>query len=500
MKAEVIILDAKQWKVRPANEIVILDSEFARDLNCVGPLDARYRIKIKDLMVYISERARIKWQAKMIIALAEELYKGGKIPKWSIVEEIRAAADATTAEEVYDEEDRIGHDVQALKNCIRAKVSDEAKVWVGWGATSYDLIDSSNMARCKAGIKEVIIPDLKKLMAALIEIAWNEYDTPQMGRTHLMHALPTTFGFEIAQIVNRLGKCIQKLEGLTEELEGKFSGAVGTSSWYELVIADPFAFEQNILAHVGLSAPMISTQIVGPEPWIRVLQEIINIAGVLGNLARNMRNLQRTEINECREGFGKKQVGSSTMVQKRNPLTWEQIEGIWKLLIARLVTPMLNAVSDLDRDLTNSISSRPDPEMLGYLLLTVKSTARALSKLEIDRERMLANLKITGDLIAGEPLQLTLAFLGHPDAHEVVRQKAMQIQEAQGTGEKTTLWELINIDRRLTPYIERMTAEQKMVIQNPVKYIGIAPKRAKFVCQYWIEELGLPNAVAAAQA
>ncbi len=356
--------------------------------------------------------------------------------------------------------------------------------------TSYDIINTAEMARFKAALKTVIVPGLKELLRVLAMLAIAEAHTVQIGRTHRMHAVPITYGFAIAVIVDRLGKAIQNLERLIEELEGKMSGAVGAFNPHKLFLKDPIEFEERVLARMDLKVPLISTQVVKPEPICRVLNELVIIASITANLADNTRSYQQTEVGEVEEAFGKNQVGSSTMAHKRNPLKSEQVKGIWKILMGRIIPPLLNLLTDFERDLTNSISSRPDVETLAYFHLMVKTMAKTAKGWQINRDQMIKNLQLTKGLISAEPLQLVLASLGHPDSHEVVRKISMQIQESTAE-EKPTLWEVATSLPEIEEYVKRMTPEQIETIKNPAKYIGLAPERATRTARYWIKEFGL---------
>jgi len=463
-------------------------------LDCITAMDARYRRKMPEINDFLTERSRIKWWGHTLAAADKELFAEKIIPAQYILDDILQAIEATTAEEAYDGEDEVGHDVRGWVIKVQSHLKhEESKPWVYFLNTSYDIINSAEMARFKACLKQIIIPGLKELLRTLAIIAINEAKTKQIGRTHGMHAVPITFGFAIAVIVDRLGKGIKNLERHVEELEGKFSGAVGASNAHVLFLKDPIGYEERVLARLDLNAPMISTQIIEPDQITFVISDLVIIAGAIATLANNARNLQRTEIAELQEKFGKKQVGSSTMAQKRNPLKSEQSVGTWKVLMPKIITVLLNLISDHERDLTNSISSRPDAETLAWFHLMVKTMNKTAKGWHINREKMIENLGITGDLIAAEPLQLALAAAGHPDSHEIVRQAAMAIQE-QKTGEEKTLFEAVAAMEGMEEYIQKLTDEQIEVIKDPSSYFGIAPQRATRVANHWLGEFNLATA------
>lgn len=444
-----------------------------------------YRYWDKEVAKYLSENGFTRYKLLVELALVKVLYRRG-ICSEAIVKEIEMACDQITTNQVYDEEERIRHDIRALVNCIRAKVSDKAKPYVHMTATSYDIIDSANAARYKDVVEKVLIPSLVKLEEVLIRITLREAETLQIGRTHGQHALPITFGFALANYVSRLGNCIESLKKLVSELSGKFSGAVGAYNASSLFFDDPESFEAEVLAEIGLKPAECSTQIVPPEPIIRLFCEIIITAGVLANLADDMRHLQRTEIAEVGEEFEEKQVGSSTMPQKRNPINFENVKSCWKIIAPRILTLFMDQISEHQRDLTNSASSRTYTEIIAYVVSMSKRLTRTMKKIKVDHENLQRNFHLQEGLIIAEPLYIILSALSHPDAHEKVRKLTLQAQR-----EKKTLQEIINNDVELQPYLEKMTPYQRNILSDPSLYTGIAAKKAKILAENWAKRLGI---------
>lgn len=443
----------------------------------ISPVD--YRYWDEDVAHYCSENAFTHYKLLVEATLVKVLCRRLKLDK-SILQEVEDAYLQVKTSEVYAEEKRTKHDIRALVNCIRAKVSDEVKPLIHMTATSYDIVDTANAARYKDVSTKVIIPVLYDLEQVLIELALREAKTTQIGRTHGQHAVPITFGFAIAEYVHRLGGCIVKLDALTDEIAGKFSGAVGAYNASSLFFDDPEEFEREIMNELNLKPAEYSTQIVPPEPMMRFLNELVITSGVLANLSRDMRNLQRTEIGEVGEPFSEDQVGSSTMAQKQNPINFENAESMWKNLVGRIVTVYLDQVSEHQRDLTNSASSRTYGEIIDYLVSMAKRLTKVMGKLEVNKLQLSNNLCLQQGLIAAEPLYLTLAALGHPNAHEKVRQLTMTARL-----ERRTLQILAQNDPELKPYWEKMTDFQKEVIIGPTKYRGIAPEKAVKIAQKW---------------
>lgn len=443
----------------------------------ISPLD--YRYSNEKLSEYLSEEARIKYQARVEAALVTALAKHGICDK-KIAEEIAKASEKVTAAEVYKEENITRHDVKALVNMIRVKVSDEAKPFVHFGATSYDIVDTSNALRYKEACEKLVVPSLTKLEKTLITLALREKSTLQIGRTHGQHAEPVTFGFVIAGYVNRLGNRIKAINNAKEELEGKFSGAVGAFNGSSLFLKDPEAFEKSIMQQLGLKQAMHSTQIVAPESMLDLLNVLVGAFNVLANFADDMRNLQRSEIAEVGEAFAAKQVGSSTMPHKRNPINFENVKSMWKAFMPRVITFNMDAISEHQRDLTNSASQRFVPELLAALVSSTNRLNKVCEKMVVDKKNMKKNFDKSRQGIIAEPLYLLLAAKGHPDAHEYVREKTI---EAEKTGKSVI--ELAKADSDLKQFFEKIDPKQLAILNDPEKYTGVAEKRTLQVCKYW---------------
>ncbi|MBI2529643.1 MAG: adenylosuccinate lyase [Candidatus Diapherotrites archaeon] len=455
----------------------------------VSPLDYRYYGRedslVKELGQYFSENARIKYQARVEAALANALAKKG-ICSEKIAKEISEAAEKVSAEEVYAEEDRIKHDVRALANCIRAKVSGEAKPFVHFSATSYDIIDSANALRYKEATERVVLPALKELEKSLIELALNEKSTLQIGRTHGQHAEPITFGFALAEYVDRLGNRIKAIGHAKDSIVGKFSGAVGAHNAASLFFDKPLEFEAAVLHELGLKAALHSTQIVAPEPVVDLAHAAVSAFSVLANFADDMRNLQRSEIAEVAEQFSGKQVGSSTMPHKRNPINFENVKSLYKEFMPRMNTVYLDQISEHQRDLTNSASSRFMPELFVALIICAKRLNKVCKGMVVDKASMHKNFMQSRNLLVAEPLYILLAYYGHADAHEYVRELTLKAKQTE-----KSLWELAMADNSIREYVNKFTPKQKGTLSNPEQYVGIAEKKTEGICEHWSKELDL---------
>ena len=466
-----------------------IDTAKINVYDAISPLDFRYYGRDKrifgKLQPYLSESAFINYALKVESALAKVLAKS-KICSQKIANEIEKACRQVTPEEVYVEEDRIKHNIRALANCIRQRVSDEAKPFVHFTATSYDIINTADALRYKDFTNNVLNPELLKLEAILINIALREKDTLQIGRTHGQHAEPITFGFAIAQYVNRAGSSILKIRRTANNLRGKMSGAVGASNASSLFLENPVKFEEDALGELGLKPSPISTQIVEMEFLVDYINSIISAFGILANLSDDMRHLQRNEIAEVGEFFESKQVGSSTMPQKRNPINFENVKSMWKEFIPRIVTIYMDQISEHQRDLTNSASMRFIPEILAGFYVSVARLNEVMSDLVVDKDRMKKNFLMSKNVIVAEPLYILLAANGHPNSHEYVRELT-----TKALLKKVPLLSLVKKDKSVQPYLKKFNKNQLEILKNPEKYMGIAVKKTEMVCEYWKKELKL---------
>nr|QNO54036.1 argininosuccinate lyase [Methanosarcinales archaeon ANME-1 ERB6] len=447
------------------------------DFSAFSPTD--YRYAVDELRDYLSEEAFVNYKAKVEAAVASAFERRG-ILKAKLCDEIVEAASKVKAEEVYEEEKRTKHDIRALVNVIRSGVSDEAKPFVHLSATSYDVVNTANALRYKDAVMKVIIPDMVELERTWIDLARREKDTLQIGRTHGQHAEPITFGFALAQYVNRWGSQILNVQETSKNLIGKFSGAVGAYNATSLIFDDPEEFEREVLALLNMKPAAISTQIVPPEPVSDFVHSIISSFSVLANFCDDMRHLQRSEIGEIFERVAKEQVGSSTMPHKRNPISFEGVKSLWKTFMPQAVTMHLDQISEHQRDLTNSASQRYTQELLVVFNHCVRKLRMISARLVVDRARMRENFMISADNIIAEPLYILLSYYGHPDAHEYVRKKSFQAYEG-----KKTLREVIERDEEIISYLRKFSREQKEKVFDAEKYMGIAAEKAEKVADYW---------------
>ncbi|MDR1863877.1 MAG: adenylosuccinate lyase, partial [Treponema sp.] len=382
-------------------------------------------------------------------------------------------------------EEKTRHNIRALVNVIKRKVPAEAAPLVHLGATSVDILDTSLSYRMKGLTTEVILPELKKLELLLCGFAEREAGTPQVGRTHGQHAVPITAGFAMAEYVSRLGKSIIEIKRLSFQLKGKLAGAVGAYNATSMIVKDPEELERVYLAALDLEPSEHSTQLVEPEYLLRLLLEFNTAFGIIANLADDLRNLQRSEIGEFREGFAEDQVGSSTMPQKRNPWNSEHVKSLWKAFMPRVVTFFMDQISEHQRDLSNSASQRFIADYAAGFCLAVSRMASVVEGLTADRERLLSNLRgggIQGGVLA-EPAYILLAESGVSDAHERIRKITMAAEKAGLSFAEALAKEPETLSRIGAKMAElglvAAAGEALSWFEKPEQYRGLAEKKAK---------------------
>ena len=307
--------------------------------DAASPFDARYWFADAGfsgrLHPYVSEKAQVRYLARVEAALALTLSQFGLCPP-AAAKEIAAAVDVVTPEEVYPEEERrIQHNIRALVNGIRNRISESARPYVHLFATSADIMDTARALCLAETTRDVIVPDCTELLRQFIGLARRHAATPQMGRTHGQHAVPITFGFAVTLYVSRWGQRIEQIRAAAANLRGKFAGAVGAYNALSLVPnVRPEAIEAALMKNLGLVPPEISTQVTQPEYVADYVYALTSAWGVLANLADDFRHLQRSELRELRDRKASdpntQVVGSSTMPHKVNPKDFENVKSLWK--------------------------------------------------------------------------------------------------------------------------------------------------------------------------
>jgi adenylosuccinate lyase len=348
-----------------------------------------------------------------------------------------------------------------------SEVCGEHGKYVHLGATSNDIIDTANALLIKESLA-IVERDLKELRSILKKLAKEHKYTACIGRTHGQHAVPTTYGMKFAIWLDEVQRHIDRLNQLKERvLVGQISGAVGTMASFG---DKGFDIQRLVMEDLGLKPARISNQIIQRDVYAELMAFLAIVASTLDKIALEIRNLQRTEILEVSEPFGKKQVGSSTMPHKRNPIRSEKVSGLARVLYSNVVPALLNNPLWHERDLTNSSVERVIlPESFVLLDEMLKTMIKVLQGLEFFPENIKRNLYLTNNLIMAEPLMLKLTErgMGRQEAHELVRQLAMK-----AFYEKRDLLNVVREDDEAMKYL----SEEDVKSLKPENYVGLAPR------------------------
>ena len=455
----------------------------------VSPLDFRYygatETVIDRLKPYVSESAYVKYQAKVEAALVRTLANHG-VCSSEIADQVESTVNQVTAEEVYEEQAKIRHNIRSLVNVIRRKIAPSARPYVHLFATSADILDTATALRFKELTEKVILPNLVGFVQQLIELARTHAETVQIGRTHGQHAEPITFGYSLALYVSRLGNRIELIDQAAKNLRGQFSGAVGAFNGLSMVFDNPEKLETDLLSLLGLKASdtHTSTQCVEPEFISDLAYAISSTYTILANFSDDMRHLYRTEIGEVGRKYDPNLVGSSTMPHKVNPEAFENVKSLWKAFIPRMQTIFMDSILEHQRDLTNSASSRFLTELFTAFDYSIYRLSRALTELDVKSDQMLQNLQLSAGNTIAEPIYLLLAYYGFPDAYDHTRKLVSQVHD-QGA----TLTDLLWSDSNLRPFLNQLTETQRQTLQDSTRYIGASVELTHKTCDEWEKKI-----------
>ena len=367
-----------------------------------------------------SDDNRFRTWLTVEVAATETLAEAGLVPKQA-AKAIRERA-GFKLERIQEIEAEVRHDVIAFTTAVAEIVGPDAR-WFHYGLTSNDVVDTAQ-ALLIGQASGIIAEDLERLADVLKRRAWEFKDTPQIGRTHGIHAEPITFGFKLANWYSETQRNIERFHQAAEGLRvGKFSGAVGTFAHLSPEL------EEKICARLGLKAADISSQVIQRDRHAYYLATLAVIASTLDKIATEIRHLQRTEVREAEEFFSEKQKGSSAMPHKRNPVTSEQISGLARVVRSNAQAAFENVALWHERDISHSSVERiiiPDSTTLVDYLL--QKTTNLVDTMFVYPERMKANLESTLGLVFSGQLLLDLVEHGvsREDAYRMVQAHAMR--------------------------------------------------------------------------
>jgi len=467
--------------------------------NLILPGNPRYQPKeMKDFFGYDNLYFGL---AQVEIATLETLGEIGVIPSEEIrilSPELKEKLLAIPTSQVDKIEREITHhDVRAWVRKAQEIINHDLARWVHIPLTSYDPLDTGRIIQFQSAYQKSLKPTLKESVSLLADLVERFARQLQIGRTHGQHALPITVGFWLATILHRILYNCKQIEIYSEGLVGKISGAVGAyNAQVGLQLEQRCGsktFEERVLEKMGLSPAKISTQILSPEPLAYFLFSCVMASASLAQLGRDCRHLMRTEIAEVMESFEKDQVGSSTMAHKRNPISFENIEGMWLKTKNEFGKVLDTLISEHQRDLVGSCVARDYPIILVNLQQQINTLTRKnkegipfLSRILVDPEACRRNFEMSSNLILSEPLYIAVQMAGYEgDAHELVNRRL--VPEAKRTG--LPLIEILKSLSEGKRIIERIPEEVRQLLYRPENYTGKAEEKAREIvssARHWI--------------
>lgn len=367
-----------------------------------------------------SEENKYRMWLEVESAASDTLAEFGIVPREAAqaIRE-RGAIDVARIQQIEAE---VRHDVIAFTTAVAEKIGPEAR-WLHYGLTSNDVVDTAQALQVKAA-SAILREDMVRLLDVLKRRAVEFQHTPTVGRTHGVHAEPTTFGLKLLNWYAEMQRNLKRFDLAAEDMRiGKLSGAVGTFGHLKP------EHEARICERLGLIPAPIATQVIQRDRHAFYIDSLALITATLDKIAVEIRHLQRTEVREAEEYFSEKQKGSSAMPHKRNPITCEQISGLARVVRANQQAALENVALWHERDISHSSVERiifPDSTILTDYLLD--KTTLLIERLVVRPDRMLRNLELTGGLIFSGQLLLELAEAGmsREEAYRLVQSHAMR--------------------------------------------------------------------------
>jgi adenylosuccinate lyase len=379
------------------------------------------RYTLPEMGALWSEESKFQKWLDVEIAVCEVHAEMGTIPREAL-EQIKSRAKFSVAR-IDEIEKTTNHDVIAFTTNLAESIG-EASRFVHYGLTSSDVVDTANALLLRDAC-DLLLQKIDGLREVLKRRAIEFKDTPQVGRTHGIHAEPTSFGLSFALWFDEMRRNRERLQRAKATVSvGKISGAVGAFAHLDPVV------EEKVCARLGLTAAPVSTQIIQRDRYAEYLTTLAIIASTLDKIALTVRHWQRTEVREAQERFTRGQKGSSAMPHKRNPIISERICGLARVIRANALVGLENVALWHERDISHSSAERvvlPDSSIgLDYILHKCTSL---IDGLVVYPERMLENLAATRGLIFSGQLLLALTNAGvsREEAYEWVQRNAMRV-------------------------------------------------------------------------
>ncbi len=402
-----------------------------------------------------------KW-LEVELAATDTLAEAGQVPK-DAAAAIRTRAKIDVAQ-VHQLEARVKHDVIAFTMAVGESIGDPAAArWLHYGMTSNDVVDTAQALQVRDASR--LIERALVMFGEILDLRAHEFrHTPQIGRTHGIHAEPITFGLKIANWFSENQRNIARFHDAAAQMAvGKISGAVGTASHLGPEM------EERICKRLGLSVAAVASQVIQRDRHAQYLSALALIAATLEKIALEIRHLQRTEVREAEEPFSGEQRGSSAMPHKRNPVASEQICGLARLVRSNMLAAFENVALWHERDISHSSVERiilPDSTILVDYMLS--KMTMILGQMRVFPERMMRNLESTRGLVYSGQLLQDLVEKGMPrdDAYKAVQENAMAAWESDGSFQ-----DRVSRDERITKYLDAKALAHTFDLQRQLRYV-----------------------------
>jgi adenylosuccinate lyase len=418
------------------------------------------RYTLSEMGALWSEETKFQKWLDVEIAVCEVHAEMGTIPR-DALEQIKSRA-KFSVERINEIEKTTDHDVIAFTTNLAESIG-EASRFVHYGLTSSDVVDTAN-ALLLSDACDILLPKIDALMAVLKKRAFEFKQTPQIGRTHGIHAEPTSFGLTFALWYDEMRRNRERLSKARETVAvGKISGAVGAFAHLDPIV------EEKVCARLGLKAAPVSTQIIQRDNYAEYLCTLAIIASSLDKFALQIRHWQRTEVREAQEKFKQGQKGSSAMPHKRNPILSERICGMARVVRANSIVGLENVALWHERDISHSSAERvvlPDSSIITDYILTKMTSL--IDGLVVYPERMLENLNATrGSVFSGQLLLvLTQAGVSREQAYEWVQRNALKAWD-----EGKDLKSLISADKDITGHLNQEQIDRAFSLDTYLRNI-----------------------------
>ena len=418
------------------------------------------RYTLPEMGAVWSEQNKFQKWLEVELAVCEVHAEMGTIPREAL-DEIKSRA-RFSVERINEIEKTTNHDVIAFTTNLAEHIGEAAR-FVHYGLTSSDVVDTANALLLRDAC-DILLTKVDALLDALKSRAFEFKHTPQIGRTHGIHAEPTSFGLTFALWFDETRRNRTRLERARETVAvGKISGAVGAFAHLDPIV------EEKVCERLGIRAAPVSTQIIQRDSYAEYLTTLAIIASSLDKFALNVRHWQRTEVGEAQERFTVGQKGSSAMPHKRNPIISERICGIARTIRANSLVGLENVALWHERDISHSSAERvvlPDSSIgLDYIL---QKTTNLVKGLLVHPQRMLQNLQITRGLVFSGQLLLALTQKGvaRETAYEWVQRNAMRVWD-----ENENFQDLLKQDPDVTAHLSNAEIEKAFSLDTYLRNI-----------------------------